>query len=104
MTVVVHFLHPHVTIDHIGMIPLWLDERDERPAAAQLDAHYAHGGGWRPLAQARFGKNDCMLYPGDPAQPPLALMHLRDERIYVYNYGFVGIVQRDGTAEFSRMD
>jgi len=90
--------------DHVGMIPLWLDERDPRPAREQLDAAYQHGGGWRPFKGFKMLRDHSIKYPGDPALKPLALMKLRDEVIAVYPHAWVMILQKDGSFEICRMD
>jgi hypothetical protein len=80
------------TLDHVGLIPHWLDEDDPRPAKEQLNEHYHHGGGWRPFEGFRLGKDGSIKYPGDMPHKPLALMTLRDEAIAVYPHGWVMIL------------
>jgi hypothetical protein len=95
--------HPKTTIDHIGLIPSFLDENDPRPAREQLDEGYAHGGGWRPFKGHEL-TDDGLVYPGDPPSPLLASTKLRDERILVFLHAWVAIVQPDGSFEVARMD
>ena len=90
--------------DHVGMIPLWLDEEDPRPAREQLDAAYQHGGGWQPFKGFKMLRDHSIEYPGDPSLKPLALMKLRDEVIAVYPHAWVMILQKDGSHEICRMD
>jgi hypothetical protein len=92
------------TLDHVGPIPMWLDEDDPRPAREQLDAHYHHGGGWRPMGGFKLLRDGSIKYPGDPAHPPLAIMKLRDEAIAIYQYGWVMILQSNGSFEIARLD
>jgi hypothetical protein len=92
------------TLDDVGIIPLWLDAEDPRPAREQLDEHYAHGGGWQPFEGFKLQRNHAIKYPGDPALQPLALMRLRDEMIAVYRHAWVMILQKDGSYEICRMD
>jgi hypothetical protein len=92
------------TLDHVGLIPHWLDEDDPRPAKEQLNEHYHHGGGWRPFEGFRLGKDGSIKYPGDMPHKPLALMTLRDEAIAIYPHGWVMILQKDGSFEICRMD
>lgn len=98
-------LSPNVTADHLGLLPMFFDEEDERPAREQLDANYQHGGGWRPGTKWTLDhKTMALHYPGDPALHPLAIGHLREEIIVVYEYGVVAIVQNNWTFEAARVD
>ena len=92
------------TPDHVGMIPHWLDESDMRNARDQLDDHYQHGGGWRPFEGFKLNRDKSIEYDGDPALKPLAIMKLRDEIVVMYQYGWVMILQPNGTFEICRMD
>lgn len=89
----------------LGMLPYWLHEGIKDSAAQQLNKHYQHGGGWRPFHGFTFYKDSHAIeYPGDPEHKPVAEIHFRDERIYVYDHAWVAIVQPDGTYEICRMD
>jgi len=92
------------TPDTVGLIPMWLDKDDPRPAKEQLNEHYAHGGGWQPFKGFVLRKDGGIKYPGDPPHKPLAMMALRDEVIMFYAHGWVMILQKDGSYEISRMD
>jgi hypothetical protein len=92
------------TPDHVGPIPLWLNEDDPRPAKEQLDEHYQHGGGWQPFEGFKLLKNHSIKYPGDPELKLLAIMRLREEMIAVYPHAWVMILQKDGSYEICRMD
>lgn len=100
------FLHPKATCEHLGYIPEWLHLADPRPAKEQLDAAYRHGGGWDPFKGFEMPDKTTgvMRYPGDPPQKPIAKCQFRDELIFMYNHGWVSIVQKDGTWEVARMD
>lgn len=104
MTIAVQPLHKSVTWDHIGMIPEWLSESDPRPAKEQLHSAYGHGGGWQPFNGFRLEADNSLTYPGDPAQYPIAEMHLRDELVLMYNHAWVAIIQPDRSFEVCRMD
>jgi len=98
-------LDHRATIDQVGFIPSFLDEDDPRPAAQQLDANYQHGGGWRPQKGFTYNpKTGALHYPGDPPFTPIALLVLRKELILIYQYGYVAVVQPDGSFEACRMD
>lgn len=101
----IQVLDIRTTLDHVGFIPYWLNLDDPRPASEQLDAHYGHGGGWRPQSGfTRMGITFKLSYPGDPPLKPLVAMELRDELILIYSYGYVAIFQKDGKFEICRMD
>lgn len=92
--------------NHLGFIPMFVSEDDPRHAREQFDAGYAHGGGWNPFGQGKWKMlaSGNLLYPEDPPTELLFEAKLRDETIRVYDYGFVAIVQPDGSFEVSRMD
>ena len=101
---IVHVLDNRANEDHFGLIPMFLDEDNPAKAVEQLDANYQHGGGWFPMKNFTMSKDKVLQYPGDPPLQPLGYMQLRDERIYVYQYGIVAVVQPDGSFEAARMD
>lgn len=96
-------LHPRATAEHLGLIPTFLDATDPRPAKEQFQERYIWGG-WMPFPGFEMVPNHGLKYPGDPAMFPLACTMLRDEKIFVYEYAWVAIVQPDDTFEVSRMD
>ena len=102
MTIII--LAPGATLDHVGLIPHWLDEDDPRPAKEQLGENYAHGGGWQPFEGFELRKNRSIKYPGDEPMAPLAMMRMRDEMILIYPHAWVLILQKDGSFEVCRMD
>lgn len=98
------FLHPEMTDEHLGFLPLMLDERNPAPAREQLDAGYQHGGGWNPFQGFTLTDANELTYPGDPAYTPLAQAKLRDELIVFYDHSWVAIIQPDRSFEVCRMD
>lgn len=103
--IVVNLVAPCDITDYLGFIPSFLDEDDPRPAVEQLNANYAHGGGFRPMDGFAMDPRTFVLsYPGDPPFRPLAMMLLRQEQIFVYEHAFVCVVQLDGSFAVSRMD
>ena len=98
-----HMRHPEMRPDTLGLIPLFLSESDPRPAREQLDEHYQHGGGWRPIPGFSMSA-EALHYPEDPPFALLAESKLRDETIRFYDCSWVAIVQPDGTFEVCRMD
>lgn len=101
---VVQILHPACTEYTVGFIPGWLSEHDPRPAKEQLHEAYAHGGGWFPMEGWTLNKDLSLSYPQDPDFAPMAMIRLRDERVVIYDCGFVAIIQTDGKFEVARMD
>lgn len=104
-------LHPEMTMEHLGFIPMFLDILDPRPAAKQIDENYQHGGGWRPqkhfylvdkdTRKIQYGKDGEY----DPPMEPLAWTMLPNmEEIYFYDYAIVAIFQPDGSFEVCRID
>jgi hypothetical protein len=91
---------------HAGFIPTFLDEADPRKAAEQFNERYVYGG-WHPQSGFTVTKSPIgpvLHYPGDPPMAPLALIALRDERIFIYRHAYVAIFQPDGSFEACRMD
>ena len=87
----------------VGYLKFFASEENPAPLNEQIDKAYSHGGGWHPLPEFTM-KNNCLIYPDDPPLSPLAKAKFRDQTIYVYQYGWVAIVEADGSFEASRMD
>jgi hypothetical protein len=94
-------LYPGV---NLGLLPGMLNSNDPRPAREQLDSGYAQGGGWNPFPGFKLTENNNLLYPGDPPTRPVAVTHLRDELIILYEHEWVAIIQPDRSFEVCRMD
>jgi hypothetical protein len=109
-------MHPQATAEHLGFVPQFFDDTDPRPAAAQLEENYAHGGGWRPFGQGQWrirASDGALVYPGSPedgepdevypliALAPLPLTH---ECLQFYTSSFLAVVQEDGAIEVTRVD
>lgn len=102
-------LHPEMTVEHLGLVPYFLDIRNSAPAREQFDINYAHGGGWLPMSEWRghFPGHHSVVeiqYPGDRPLRPLAYTKLGDETIYAFPGAWFAIVQADGQFEVARMD
>jgi hypothetical protein len=97
-------LDPRFGIEDLGLLPMFIDDADERPAREQYDSNYEFGG-WNPIEKFEmFLSNGWIKYPGDPVLKPFAMTSLRDERIYFYRHALVAIVQPDGAFEVARLD
>src|SRR5262245_21023518 len=88
----------------LGFIPMFVRDTDPRPAREQFDTSYKHGGGWDPFQGFTMDPDGTLHYPGDRALSPIASTSLRDEDIFVYEYGWVAIRQKDGSFQTCRMD
>lgn len=98
-------LHPKATPDHLGALPSFLDEHDQRPAREQIDDNYRHGGGWRPMPEFKMNRLTLDIkYPGDPPLQPVATTKIRTETIVFYASSFVAIIQENGDFEVARVD
>lgn len=96
--------HPRATMDHLGFIPFFLSENNPASAKEQIDASYAHGGGWRTHHGWTMKSNGALSFPGDPDLRVIAEAKLRDEIIRVYEMSWVAIVQPNGEYEVARID
>lgn len=97
-------LDKRAVMDHLGLIPSFLSETDPRPAAEQINTNYGFAGGWNPQPKFKLLNDGSLEYPGDPVLHPLFESRLRDEHIFVYEYGYTAIVQKDGSFEVCRLD
>lgn len=97
-------LHPDMTLEHLGLLPGWLDLDDPRPAKDQFNSNYAHGGGWRPMGGFKLHADNSLHYPGDPPLIPLAQCQFRNELIVFYEHSWVAIIHQDRYFEACRMD
>lgn len=90
-----------------GLLPLFLNDRDPRPAREQLHESYAHGGGFQPFEGfdlKRLGVGFALKYPNDPLMKEVARAQLRQELVVLFEYDWVGIIQPDETFVVARMD
>jgi hypothetical protein len=107
-------------VDHLGMLPLWFNIADDRPAQEQADSGYKNtaGCGYHPqtgftlqrLADGRYAIQYGSGEPdedGDEADPPLEELiraELRDEIIVLFDCEYVGIIQKDDSFVVARCD
>lgn len=93
-------------LEAAGFIPMWLFESDkENGAVAQIHRFYGHGGGWYTQDGFKMDEStQALLYPGDPPMHVVAKGRLRDEQVLIYPYGYVAVVQPDGTFQAARID
>lgn len=97
-------LHPKMTPEHLGFLPSFLNEADSRPAREQIDAGYAHGGGWSPMKGFTLLPSGTLTYPGDPPLQPVAMTEIHEETLLFYPHDILVICQPDGSFEAARID
>lgn len=98
------FRHPGMSLNALGFIPHFLNERNSKSAREQIDDNYRHGGGWRSFKGFTMLPNGNLSYPGDPVVQMLAETKLRDEVIRFYEHSWIAIVQSDGSYDIARID
>ena len=97
--------------DRCGFLPEFLDPADPRDSITQLDANYAHGGGWSDF----FGMTlvgwplvASLTYPGEAGRletfAEVARAQMRDESIVLFESDWVAVIQPDGAHRIARMD
>jgi hypothetical protein len=103
--IVITLLHPHATINDLGLLPGFLNLLDPRPAKEQFDEKYSHGGGWL-TSPTTFKLDEKGLHAVEYGEHffPIAEINFRNERIILHDCSYVAIVQEDGTFEVARMD
>lgn len=91
------------TIEDWGFIPGFLDARDPRPAAQQINQHYLRG--WRPFQGFTFDLHNLTLsYSSDPPLRPISFLQFREEILVLYPGEWVVIIQPNKSWEACRLD
>lgn len=86
-----------------GFIPNFLSNSNPAPVREQFAQNYISG--WSPFVGFKLDPKSMRLtYPGDPAMLPRSMMRFRTERIYIYPFSWVLVMQDDDTWEICRMD
>lgn len=88
----------------VGDIKYFASQELDVPLRDQFNAAYSFGGGWNPFEGFEMLEDKSLKYPEDPPLRPLAVASFRNQKVYAYSYGWVAIVEEDGTFEVSRMD
>jgi len=99
-------LHPRMTMQHLGALPMFLDKNDSRPAKEQFDDNYGFAGGWSPMpGWEMIWETSSIQYPGDEPLLPLAMTMLHGETIFYYRNSWVAIVYPpDKRFEVAKLD
>ena len=91
----------------MGMIPYMVTPLDPRPAVEQLHEGYAHGGGWHDFDGFKVEEKAggfTIKYPGDPVYKERARITMRDEKIVIFDHGWVLVVAPGKPHRIARMD
>lgn len=96
-------LAPGFSPIHLGILPEFISEYDDRSAVDQINEAYAHGGGWRDFKGFTFSLGDnidpfrdwTLTYPEDPPYRPLAYLLRPTEYVVFFPYSWVMVLQRD---------
>ncbi len=83
----------------VGLLPMFFNEHDDRPALDQLQASYPS----RPFDGFEM-VDDELVYPGDPPMRPISSTWLKDERLVLYECELLAIIQKDGSFTVTRVD
>lgn len=87
-------INTHYQVDHVGNRTLVIDADNPTSAATQLLAAGC------PYAPPNLGwsitADDCLIRPGAPPLPPAAFAMHFGERIYIYPFGYVAVMQLNG--------
>lgn len=97
-------IHPRMTPEMLGYVPLFFDENDPRPAREQIDDNYGHGGGWHSVQGFEMLPSGKLSCSGNPPIQLLAETRLRNETIRFYEHSWLVVIQPDGSWEASRVD
>lgn len=104
-----------VHAEHLGFLPMILLPESRMPVMAQLNARYAHGGGYMPLPNedeftVNIDRNDPgasqLQYPGDPVFKPWGWcwFPFTSELVVVFDAALTVILQEDGSYNIVRLD
>lgn len=95
---------PDALRDAMGILPLWVDDQDPRPAKEQFEEKYQFG--CFPMTGGTVDEEGTFWYPGDPPMPPIGKIERSQETVYFYQYAIVATVQKDEdrTLFMTRMD
>lgn len=99
--------NPYPLEDIVGMLPYCWDVGDPRSAVIQHNEKQIGNGPFSNMKGFKLDPETLFLsYPGDPTLKPLAIasLPLTKERIVVYQYAWVAIVQEDGNFVVDRRD
>ena len=102
---IITFLHPAMTMEHLGFLPSFLNDADPRPMREQFNEHYQSG--WQKMHGLTLVDGRSLHYPGDPLMEPVAKIELEDGRkefVCFYEHDIVAIIQPDLSFEACRMD
>ena len=98
-------LDPNFDMRGLGFLPGFLRPRDGRTVKEQLEARYAHGGGWRPIQGFTMRRDRTLDFPDDEPFEPSAMTVIGDETVIFYAYcELISVIQPDGSFEVARVN
>ena len=89
-------------VDAIGILPDFV-HGPEPTMSANMEENYQFFHSWSDPEGASVA-DGCFLYPGDPAQYPLARLEGGEETIYIYPHSFVAVCTEGDLLKWTRMD
>ena len=103
-------IFPEQYSEAAGLLPLFLDHNDPRPARDQIHEAYAHGGGWKeftgftPHIDWAYPMNSYLSYPEDPPMRAVAFALFGEELVLLFQGSWCVIVQPDLSTETARLN
>lgn len=73
----------------------------------QINAKYAHGGGYSPFGEGKWKfdpQNKTLKYPGDSPLRGIAELQVGDELLIFFDHAICCVAQSDGSFDVVRMD
>ena len=98
-------LDDNITPEHLGFIPYWIDTQAEESFVDQIEANYAHGGGWHDFDGFIRMNDGTLTYPEDPPLKPIAMVSNEREIMTLHHHSWVCVYNRaDKTFRVARID
>ena len=91
-------------VSNLGILATLMSPHDPRPLHEQMNANYAHGGGWDDFQGFTLGEEDTLHYPGDRPLRPLAGAIVRGQLVMFYEGEWLAIISDDRSFTVSRVD
>lgn len=80
-----------IEIERIGILDEIFVPADPRPARAQVEERYAHGGGWSPIDALELRDGKCFSRLDDESWSETAHTEINGETIRLFPYGIVAV-------------
>ena len=105
--------HKDMQLEHLGLIPSFLDELNPDDAITQINRNYQHGGGWYDMEGFELSKDDdppwaSIIYAinDEPAESYTCLAHckIHDEIVAFYRSAWVAVIKPNLSFRVARID